>query len=135
MANLLIISLYTVETTIKNVYAKLGVNNVAGLAEWYYGWKFGIADQIQDTKNKAIAKVEKKKEATKNFVKVLPKTLLIFYVTISFAGSMTANELARSTRRMAESRVEITTSRRQSRRRERRINLSDTQLELQTNQI
>ncbi len=47
-------SLYTVETTIKNVYDHLGLNKISDLTLWFCGVKFGIADQVAAFKNIAL---------------------------------------------------------------------------------
>ncbi len=47
-------SLYTVETTIKNVYDHLGLNKISDLTLWFCGVKFGIADQVSAFKNVAL---------------------------------------------------------------------------------
>lgn len=48
-------SLYTIETTIKNVYERLGINKISDLTLWFCGVKFGISDQVEAFKNVAFA--------------------------------------------------------------------------------
>jgi DNA-binding CsgD family transcriptional regulator len=48
-------SVYTVETTVKNIYSKLGFNKVSDLVLWYCGQHFGISLQITELKKKIIA--------------------------------------------------------------------------------
>lgn len=45
-------SIYTVETTVKNIYCKLGFSKLAELVLWYCGKVFGIAEQISERRNK-----------------------------------------------------------------------------------
>lgn len=47
-------SLYTIETTIKNVYERLGINKISDLTLWFCGVKFGISDQVEAFKNVAF---------------------------------------------------------------------------------
>ncbi|MFV0361525.1 MAG: response regulator transcription factor [Suipraeoptans sp.] len=48
-------STYTVETTIKNVYDKLGINKLSDLVLWYCGEMFNIATLIDDRKRQILA--------------------------------------------------------------------------------
>ncbi len=48
-------SVYTVETTVKNIYEKLGFNKLSDLVLWYCGQKFGISMQISELKRQIIA--------------------------------------------------------------------------------
>lgn len=47
-------SIYTVETTIKNVYEKLGFNKLSDLVLWYCGVQFHIDREIADLKRRII---------------------------------------------------------------------------------
>ncbi|MDD3195341.1 MAG: LuxR C-terminal-related transcriptional regulator [Paludibacter sp.] len=47
-------SVYTVETTIKNVYDKLGFNKLSDLVLWYCGIQFQVDKEIADLKRKII---------------------------------------------------------------------------------
>lgn len=47
-------SVYTVETTIKNVYEKLGFNKISDLTLWFCAVKFNIADQVNAFKNLTV---------------------------------------------------------------------------------
>ena len=48
-------SVYTVETTVKNIYEKLGFSKISELVLWYCGQKFNISLQISETKRKVFA--------------------------------------------------------------------------------
>lgn len=48
-------SLYTVETTIKNVYDHLGLNKISDLTLWFCGVKFGIASEVSAFKSSVMA--------------------------------------------------------------------------------
>ena len=48
-------SLYTVETTIKNVYDHLGLNKISDLTLWFCGVKFGIANEVSAFKSSVMA--------------------------------------------------------------------------------
>ena len=48
-------SVYTVETTVKNIYEKLGFNKLSDLTLWYCGVTFGIAAEIGLKKREIIA--------------------------------------------------------------------------------
>ena len=50
-------SVYTVETTIKNVYAKLGFSKITDLVLWYCGQTFDISFQISERKRQVFATV------------------------------------------------------------------------------
>lgn len=47
-------STYTVETTIKNVYEKLGINKLSDLVLWYCGVMFDISSQIKERKRQIL---------------------------------------------------------------------------------
>lgn len=47
-------SVYTVETTIKNVYEKLGISKLSDLVLWYCGEVFHISFQISERKRKIL---------------------------------------------------------------------------------
>ena len=48
-------SVYTVETTVKNIYEKLGFNKLSDLVLWYCGLKFNISIQISERKRQILA--------------------------------------------------------------------------------
>lgn len=48
-------SVYTVETTMKNIYEKLGFNKISDLVLWYCGQTFNISIQITEMKRKVFA--------------------------------------------------------------------------------
>lgn len=48
-------SIYTVETTIKNVYEKLGFSKLSDLVLWYCGLTFNISLQISERKRQVFA--------------------------------------------------------------------------------
>ena len=47
-------SVYTVETTVKNIYEKLGFNKLSDLVLWYCGVKFNITFQITERKRQIL---------------------------------------------------------------------------------
>lgn len=47
-------SVYTVETTVKNIYEKLGFNKLSDLVLWYCGTKFNISFQISERKRQIL---------------------------------------------------------------------------------
>lgn len=51
------LSVYTVETTIKNVYEKKGFNKIQDLVLWYCGCVFNIAKEIDARKRQILATV------------------------------------------------------------------------------
>ena len=55
VANCTFRSVYTVETTVKNIYEKLGFNKLSELTLWYCGVTFGIAAEIALKKREIIA--------------------------------------------------------------------------------
>lgn len=55
VANRTFRSVYTVETTVKNIYEKLGFNKLSDLTLWYCGITFGIAAEIGRKKREIIA--------------------------------------------------------------------------------
>lgn len=55
VANKINRSTYTVETTIKNVYDKLGINKLSDLVLWYCGCVFDISDAIDARKKQILA--------------------------------------------------------------------------------
>lgn len=57
VANDMNLSLYTIETTIKNVYDKLGLNKISDLTLWFCAVKFNIADQVTAFKGSIITLV------------------------------------------------------------------------------
>jgi DNA-binding CsgD family transcriptional regulator len=48
-------SIYTVETTMKNAYAKLGFSKLSDLVLWYCGKTFDISFQISERKRQVLA--------------------------------------------------------------------------------
>ncbi|NLO70247.1 MAG: hypothetical protein GX102_04755 [Porphyromonadaceae bacterium] len=48
-------SVHTVETTLKNVYSKLGINKVTDLILLYCGYTFNISQQISEKKKEILA--------------------------------------------------------------------------------
>jgi len=48
-------SIYTVETTVKNVYEKLGFSKLSDLVLWYCGQTFNISFQISERKRQVFA--------------------------------------------------------------------------------
>lgn len=48
-------SVYTVETTVKNIYEKLGFNKLSDLVLWYCGLKFNISLQISERKRQIFS--------------------------------------------------------------------------------
>jgi len=50
-------STYTVETTIKNVYEKLGINKLSDLVLWYCGYVFNISKEIDARKKQVLATI------------------------------------------------------------------------------
>lgn len=48
-------SVYTVETTVKNIYEKLGFSKISDLVLWYCGQKFNITFQISEVKRQVFA--------------------------------------------------------------------------------
>lgn len=54
------ISIYTVETTIKNLYQKYGFNKVQDLVLWYIGIKLKVADDISRLKEEVLSDEVKK---------------------------------------------------------------------------
>lgn len=50
----LYISPYTVETTIKNVYERLGLNKISDLTLWFCAIKFGIEKEINEFKKSVL---------------------------------------------------------------------------------
>ena len=99
------LSIYTVETTVKNVYAKIGASNLAEYIMWYYAVTFDMAKEIN----------EKKKE-------VLSIIGLVVCLHYSFGE---INMRRNNTRNMQDQSSLVTRSRLRSRRRERAIPLSD----------
>lgn len=99
-------SLYTVETTIKNVYEKLGINKLSDLVLWYCGIMFNIAEDIK----------ERQKE-------ILSIAIIVFstYAICPSTGDMRT----RNNRNQRICAVEIASNRLRSRRRERPIPLHD----------
>ena len=47
-------SIYTVETTVKNIYEKLGFNKLSDLVLWYCGVQFHIEMEIGELRRKII---------------------------------------------------------------------------------
>lgn len=47
-------SLYTVETTVKNIYEKLGFNKISDLVLWYCGCTFNISYLISERKRQVL---------------------------------------------------------------------------------
>lgn len=60
VANKFNISIYTVETTIKNLYQKYGFSKVQDLVLWYIGKKLEIADDISRLKEEVLSDDVKK---------------------------------------------------------------------------
>jgi DNA-binding CsgD family transcriptional regulator len=48
-------SIYTVETTVKNIYEKLGFSKLSDLVLWYCGHTFNISFQISERKRQVFA--------------------------------------------------------------------------------
>lgn len=48
-------SVFTVETTVKNIYAKLGFNKLSDLVLWYCGQAFNITDQISERRKQILS--------------------------------------------------------------------------------
>lgn len=48
-------SVYTVETTVKNIYEKLGFNKLSDLVLWYCGQKFNLTFQISELRKQILA--------------------------------------------------------------------------------
>lgn len=48
-------SVFTVETTVKNIYEKLGFNKLSDLVLWYCGEKFNLSLQITELRRKILA--------------------------------------------------------------------------------
>ena len=48
-------SVYTVETTVKNAYAKLGFSKVSDLVIWYISQKFHLEAEIEHLKKQVLA--------------------------------------------------------------------------------
>lgn len=71
VANDFNISIYTVETTIKNVYEKLGINKIQDLVLWYVGVKLKISDQIEALKHEVISEESKKQAFTVMLILIL----------------------------------------------------------------
>ena len=97
-------SLFTVETTIKNAYRKLGFKNAADATRWYCGIMFDIAEDIK----------ERQKE-------ILSIAIIIFstYAIYPSNGDMQT----RNNRNQRTCAVENVSNRLRSRRRERPIPL------------
>lgn len=96
------LSIYTVETTVKNAYKKVMASNLAEFIMWYYSVTFDMAKEI----------TEKKKE-------VLSVVLLLVCLNVSNGLDMIRN----NTRTMQAQSSTISCSRLRSRRRERRRSL------------
>lgn len=47
-------SIRTVETTMKNIYAKLEINKATELCVWWFGRTFNIAQEIADMRSKIL---------------------------------------------------------------------------------
>lgn len=100
-------SIYTVETTNKNIYTKLKINKVSDLVLWYCGVMFDIANEIKN----------KQKE-------VLSISIFIFsFYTIS--PGTHSDMRTRNVRNLRTCSAEITRSRTRTRRRERDIPISN----------
>lgn len=99
-------SLYTVETTIKNAYRKLGLKNAADATRWYCSVMFNIAEDIK----------ERQKE-------ILSISIIIF--SICSLSPNTSDMRTRNTRAQRTCAIEITRSRLRSRRRERLVSLNN----------
>jgi DNA-binding CsgD family transcriptional regulator len=48
-------SVYTVETTVKNIYTKLGFSKLSDLVLWYCGTAFDITAQISERKKQVFS--------------------------------------------------------------------------------
>lgn len=48
-------SVFTVETTVKNIYQKLGFNKLSDLVLWYCGQTFDISLQISERKKQVLS--------------------------------------------------------------------------------
>lgn len=48
-------SVYTVETTVKNAYEKLGFSKISELTMWYIGQKFNLSTEISELRKKVFA--------------------------------------------------------------------------------
>lgn len=96
------LSIYTIETTVKNVYAKIGASNLAEFIMWYYSVTFDMGKEI----------TEKKKE-------VLSVVLLLVCLNVSNGLDMRRN----NTPTMQAQSSTIVCNRLRSRRRERRRSL------------
>lgn len=48
-------SVYTVETTVKNAYDKLGFSKISDLVIWYIGQKFNLTSEISELKKQVLA--------------------------------------------------------------------------------
>lgn len=50
-------SIYTVETTVKNIYEKLGFSKISDLVLWYCGQMFDISYQISERKRQVLTTI------------------------------------------------------------------------------
>lgn len=98
-------SLYTVETTIKNAYRKLGLKNAADATRWYCSVMFNIAEDIKERQKEILS---------------ISIILFSFY---SFSPN-TSDMRARNSRTHRTCAIEITRNRLRSRRREKALPLN-----------
>lgn len=83
-------SIYTVETTVKNIYEKLGFSKLSDLVLWYCGQAFDISFQITERKRQVFA------------------MMLLFLVIFDMAAAPTDVLLAKRSRaRKGKSKTEL----------------------------
>lgn len=93
-------SVFTVETTIKNAYRKLGLKNSADATRWYFSYTFDLANAI----------TEKQKEIMH---------VVLLALILNSINSVEIELPGRNTRNVRSVASEISISRLRSRRRER----------------
>lgn len=65
------LSVYTIETTIKNVYEKEGFNKIQDLVLWYIGIKLKISEEIKNLKEQVVSDNASKQIIILLFISIL----------------------------------------------------------------
>jgi len=81
-------SVFTVETTVKNIYQKLGFNKLSDLVLWYCGQTFNISLQISERKKQVLSII-----------------LLVLFISFECASDNSYCRVRRSGRRKGDSEL------------------------------